>query len=42
MAQQHYLTPEGETKLKAELAELTGPRREELSQRLFWRVESRR
>jgi len=34
MAQQHYLTPEGETKLKAELAELTGPRREELSQRL--------
>jgi transcription elongation factor GreA len=29
-----YLTPEGEKKLKAELAELTGPRREELSQRL--------
>ncbi len=29
-----YLTPEGEQKLKAELAELTGPRREELSKRL--------
>lgn len=29
-----YLTQEGEKKLKAELAELTGPRREELSQRL--------
>ncbi len=29
-----YLTPEGEKKLKAELAELTGPRREELSRRL--------
>src|SRR5512134_17703 len=29
-----YLTPEGEKKLKAELAELTGARREELSQRL--------
>ena len=29
-----YLTPEGEKKLQAELAELTGPRREELSQRL--------
>lgn len=34
MAQQIYLTPEGETKLKAELAELTGHRREELAQRL--------
>ena len=35
MAQhQTYLTPEGEIKLKAELAELTGPRREELAQRL--------
>lgn len=35
MAQQPtYLTPEGEKKLKAELAELTGPRREELAQRL--------
>ena len=31
---QTYLTPEGEIKLKAELAELTGPRREELAQRL--------
>lgn len=30
----HYLTPEGETKLRAELKELTGPRREELAQRL--------
>lgn len=29
-----YLTPEGAAKLKAELAELTGPRREELSKRL--------
>ena len=34
MAQQIYLTPEGEAKLKAELAELTGHRREELAQRL--------
>jgi len=34
MTQQQYLTPEGESKLKAELAELTGPRREELAQRL--------
>ena len=34
MTQQQYLTPEGEAKLKAELAELTGPRREELAQRL--------
>jgi len=29
-----YLTPEGAAKLEAELKELTGPRREELSQRL--------
>src|SRR6266498_965816 len=34
MHQQTYLTPEGAEKLKAELIELTGPRREELSQRL--------
>jgi transcription elongation factor GreA len=34
MNQQMYLTPEGAAKLRAELAELTGPRREELSQRL--------
>ena len=35
MAQpQTYLTREGEQKLKSELAELTGPRREELAQRL--------
>jgi transcription elongation factor GreA len=34
MTHQTYLTPEGEAKLQAELAELTGPRREELSQRL--------
>lgn len=35
MAQQAtYLTSEGEKKLRAELGELTGPRREELSQRL--------
>ena len=31
---QSYLTPEGELKLKAELAALTGPRREELALRL--------
>jgi len=29
-----YLTPDGAAKLEAELKELTGPRREELSQRL--------
>ncbi len=29
-----YLTPEGEAKLKAELAELKGPRRDELAKRL--------
>ena len=34
MTHQNYLTPEGEAKLKAELEELKGPRREELSQRL--------
>ena len=34
MNQQTYLTPEGAEKLRAELKELTGPRREELSQRL--------
>ncbi len=34
MSQQTYLTPEGEAKLKAELAELKGPRREELAKRL--------
>ena len=34
MNQPTYLTPEGAAKLKAELTELTGPRREELSQRL--------
>jgi len=34
MTQQQYLTPEGEAKLKAELTELTGPRREELAGRL--------
>lgn len=34
MNQPTYLTPEGESKLKAELAELTGPRREELAKRL--------
>lgn len=32
--QPSYLTPEGEKKLRAELAELTGPRREELAKRL--------
>lgn len=31
---QYHLTPEGEAKLRAELAELKGPRREELAQRL--------
>ncbi|MEW6401991.1 MAG: transcription elongation factor GreA [Chloroflexota bacterium] len=34
MPQPTYLTPEGEAKLRAELAELTGTRREELAQRL--------
>src|SRR5215510_4975260 len=34
MTQPHYLTPEGESKLQAELEELKGPRREELSARL--------
>jgi transcription elongation factor GreA len=34
MTEPTYLTPEGEAKLKAELAELKGPRREELSKRL--------
>jgi transcription elongation factor GreA len=34
MNQQMYLTPEGAEKLRAELKQLTGPRREELSQRL--------
>lgn len=34
MTQQMYLTPEGEAKLKTELAELTGRRREELALRL--------
>ncbi|MFN8401750.1 MAG: transcription elongation factor GreA [Anaerolineales bacterium] len=34
MTQPNYLTPEGEAKLKAELEDLKGPRREELAQRL--------
>ncbi len=34
MPEPTYLTQEGEKKLKAELAELKGPRREELSKRL--------
>ena len=34
MSHQTYLTPEGEIKLKAELAELKGPRREDLAKRL--------
>ncbi|MCC7118860.1 MAG: transcription elongation factor GreA [Anaerolineales bacterium] len=34
MTQPNYLTPEGEEKLKAELEELKGPKREELSARL--------
>ena len=34
MPHQTYLTPEGEAKLKAELKELTGPRRIELAERL--------
>src|SRR5215510_1809376 len=34
MTQPHYLTPEGESKIKAELEELKGPKREELSARL--------
>ncbi len=34
MKQANYLTPEGETKLNAELQELKGAKREELSKRL--------
>ncbi|HLA08219.1 MAG TPA: transcription elongation factor GreA [Anaerolineales bacterium] len=34
MTQQSYLTPEGEAKLKAELEELTGTKREEIARRL--------
>lgn len=34
MNQQSYLTPEGASKLREELKELTGPRREELARRL--------
>ena len=34
MTPTNYLTPEGETKLKAELKELKGPKREELAARL--------
>ncbi len=34
MPEPTYLTPEGEAKLKAELEELKGPRREEISVRL--------
>lgn len=34
VSQPNYLTPEGEAKLKTELAELKGPRREELAKRL--------
>lgn len=34
MSQSHYLTPEGEARLKAELEDLKGPRREELAKRL--------
>ena len=34
MSQPNYLTPEGEAKLTAELEDLKGPKREELSKRL--------
>ncbi len=34
MTPTNYLTPEGEAKLKAELEELKGPKRDELAQRL--------
>ncbi len=34
MPQPNYLTPEGEARLKSELEELKGPRREELAARL--------
>lgn len=34
MTQPHYLTPEGAEKLQAELEELKGPKREDLSARL--------
>ena len=39
MTKANYLTPEGEAKLRAELADLTGPRREELAQRLRSAIE---
>ena len=34
MSQPNYLTPEGEAKLRTELQELTGPRRESIAARL--------
>ncbi len=34
MSQPNYLTPEGEAKLQAELEDLKGPRRDDLSARL--------
>jgi len=34
MAQKQFLTPEGEAKLRTELAELTGPKRDDIAKRL--------
>jgi len=39
MSNTHYLTAEGEAKLKAELEDLKGPRREELAQRLHSAIQ---
>src|SRR5487761_2250898 len=39
MTEPTYLTPEGESKLRAELEELKGPRRDELSQRLHSAIQ---
>ncbi|GAB4543332.1 MAG: transcription elongation factor GreA [Anaerolineales bacterium] len=39
MSHTHYLTAEGEAKLRAELEDLKGPRREELAQRLHSAIQ---
>ena len=39
MTQPSYLTPEGEAKLNAELQDLKGPKREELSKRLRYAIQ---
>jgi transcription elongation factor GreA len=39
MSEEQYLTPEGAEKLKKELEELKGPRREELAKRLRFAIQ---